>query len=106
MIESNLMVRLIELLLSSYVFISNIASKIELNVFTKFFEDDDDDVSVVMVKMAIASASCKISDNSVINFIIAVSPNNINRCVNESTTIRILPLFSVVSLVIFKASIV
>jgi hypothetical protein len=63
-------------------------------------EDDDDDdkeeldedgvssPSVVRAKIAIASASCNTSDNSVTNFIIAASPNKTKRCVRESTTRR------------------
>src|SRR5215207_377064 len=108
LIESNLILLLIELLASSFIFISIMPSKIELIVFIKFFDDEDEDeiVSKVSVKIAIASASCKIRDSSVINFIMTVSPNSVSRCVSESTTIRMPRFLSAAYLVFLNSSIV
>jgi hypothetical protein len=85
-----------------------------------FFDDDDDEEelgedavsapSVVRAKIAIASASCRTSDNWVTNLIIAASPNSTKRCVKESTTRRTDPPLAAASFLLlldfFNASIV
>src|ERR671914_3010190 len=102
--------------------ISIVPSKTELRIFWMFFDDEEDGEglgedavsapSVVKAKIAMASASCRTSDNCVTNLIIAASPNSTKRCVKESTTRRTdlnspLPVASFLFLLdFFNASIV
>ena len=58
-------------------------SKKELRVLVRYGFID----GLVKVKIAIASASFKIKERSLINLRTAFSPNTAKRCVNESRTI-------------------